>query len=82
MRSNFFRNCFVTQNIKIFNILAKLKRASIIKSLRAYYFVFRVINTIFHYDLVVINSNDKIIRDMFQAKNQMFLFNFNYLQVL
>ena len=39
-------------------------------------------NTIFHYDLVLISLNDKIIRYMFQAKNQMFLFYFNYLEVL
>ena len=39
-------------------------------------------NTIFHYDLVLISLNDKIIRYIFQAKNQMFLFYFNYLEVL
>ena len=44
-------------------------------------FVFEVMNTIFHYDdLVLISLNDKIIRYMFQAKNQMFLFFFNYLE--
>ena len=39
-------------------------------------------NTIFHYELVLISLNDKIIRYMFEAKNQMFLFYFNYLEVL
>ena len=39
-------------------------------------------NTIFHYDdLVVISLNDKIIRYMLQANNEMFLFYFNYLEV-
>ena len=38
-------------------------------------------NTIFHYDIVLISLNDKIIRYTFQAKNQVFLF-FNYLEVL
>ena len=42
--------------------------------------VFGVMNTIFHIDLVLINLNDKIIRYIFQAKNQMFLF-FNYLHL-
>ena len=41
-----------------------------------------VMNTIFHYDLVSICLNDKIIKYMFQANNQMFLFYFNYLEVL
>ena len=50
-------------------------------ALRAYYYVFAVVTTLFHYDLVLISLNDKIIRYMFQAKNQMFLF-FNYLKVL
>ena len=43
---------------------------------------FEVTNTIFHYDLVLISLNDKIIRYMFQAKNQFFKFFFNYLGVL
>ena len=38
-------------------------------ALRVHYFVFTVMNTIFHYDLVSISLNDKIIRYMFQAKN-------------
>ena len=40
--------------------------------------VFEVMNTFFHYDLVLISLNDKIIRYMFEAKNQLFLFYFNY----
>ena len=55
--------------------LAKFKRAS-----RVYYFVCEVMNTIFHYDLLLISLNDKIIRYMSQAKNEMFLFYFNYLE--
>ena len=47
-------------------------------ALRTYYFVFKVMNTIFHYDLVSIRSNYKIIRYMFQTKNQMFLFYFKF----
>ena len=39
-------------------------------------------HTILHYDLVLISLNDKIIRYMFHAKNQMFLFYFDYLEVL
>ena len=31
-------------------------------------------NTIFHYDLVLVILNDKIIRYIFQAKNHMFLY--------
>ena len=51
--------------------------------LRAYYFVFEVMNTISHYDLVLISLNNKIIRYLyFKQKNQMFLFYFNYLEVL
>ena len=38
--------------------------------------------TIFHYDLVLISLNDKIISYMFQVKNQMFLFYFDYLEGL
>ena len=37
--------------------------------------------TILHYDLVLISLNDKKIRYMFQVKNQMFLFYFNYLEL-
>ena len=36
----------------------------------AYYFVFEVMNTIFHYDLVLVSLNDKIIRYMFQASKK------------
>ena len=59
-----------------FNILANFKRAS-----RVLFCFF--MNTIFYYDdLVVISLNDKIIRYMFPAKNQMILFYFNYSEVL
>ena len=40
--------------------------------------LFAVLHTILYYDLVLVSLNDKIIRYMFQAKNQMFLFYFNY----
>ena len=42
-------------------------------------------DTIFHYDLVLISLNDKIIRYMFQAsskKSNVFILYFNYLEVL
>ena len=39
-------------------------------------------SAIFHYDLFLISLNDKIIEYIFYAKNQMFLFHFNYLEVL
>ena len=61
-------------------ILIKYEQNS--NALCAYYFVFEVMNTIFHFDLVLISLNDKLIRYMFQAKNQIFLFYFNYLEVL
>ena len=49
--------------LTIFIALPKFKRAS-----RVLLYVFEVVNTIFHYDLVLISLNDKIIRYMFQAK--------------
>ena len=53
----------------IIMLLAKFKRAS------------RVLFCFWGY-LVLICLNDKIIRYMFQAKNQRFLFYFNYLEDL
>ena len=44
--------------------------------------VFEVMTAIFHYNLVSISLNDKSIRYIFEAKNQMFLLYFNYLGVL
>ena len=35
------------------------------KFIRAYYFVFEAMNTIFHYDLVLISLNNKIIVHIF-----------------
>ena len=55
-----------------FKAIAKFKRASRVL------FDFEVMNTIFHYDLVIIGLNEKIITYMLQAKNQMCLFFFNY----
>ena len=60
----------------IFTILAKFKRASRVL------FCIEDYDTIFHYDLLLISLNDKIIGYMFQAKNEMFLFYFKYLEVL
>ena len=37
-------------------------------ALRAYYFVFEVLNTFFYYDLVLISLNDKIIRYNYKIK--------------
>ena len=57
--------------------ITKLKWAS-----HVYYFVFGVMHTIFHYDLLLISLNDKIIRYVIsRKKNQMFLLYFNYLEV-
>ena len=57
-------------------LLAKFKRASRVL------FCFLGYEHVFYYDLILISLNDKIIRFMFQAKNQMFVFYLNYLEVL
>ena len=66
-----------------FYILAKCKRDSrVLFSFSGYERYIFHCDFFFHYDVVLISLNDKIIRYTFQAKNQMFLFYFNYLEVL
>ena len=40
-----------------------------VNTLRAYYFVFEVMNIIFPYDFILISLNNRIIRLFFETKN-------------
>ena len=53
---------YLNENLKpVYSVIFKHYQQNL-NALRAYYFVFEVMKIIFHYDLVLIRLNDKIIR--------------------